>query len=350
MAIEFLHDILPLLLSLSLGFASAIISFTAWLLFVPLSLTLYHADLYTALASSEFIDIVNASCTAIICYIWPLKRIGEGAKREGTSVNQSSGASTAADWVRAPNSVQLLVLSVVVTSAAAAIPVSLVPSLLRKDQALIAGGGGFGALVVGLLFVLRGLKPRIVRAWRGGEPAVDVETLDGDALATDEAVAPVGDEERGSGGDMAPLLPTDSTAAMNQGKLSKTRLSLYVLGLAISGTATGIIGIGGGTNVAMLCVRLWGKEPQETLFLSSVTMAISLATVLTSQVSLGLVVSLPWHRILPWSGASIIGVLLGSFAIRQPSFRKSTAPVYLLIGTTLLALGAIETAQKYLID
>lgn len=274
---EILGIILILIpISFLVGFAASTIGYTAWSLIVPLLFVLFGFDIRLVLLVSLLMDCANA----II-----MTRISIKSEEIDLEIGKRTG---------------------IIAIFATGIGVVIGLFILLNNQHLFRGGAGYVNMVLGLIFIIKGIN--ILR-----NPNVSKE-------------------------EKAPI--TDP-------KKAKT---VYYVGSSASAFFTGLIGIGGGMNYVILLMITKGfrikKATGTAMVITTISTSIAASVFLGNSIFAGLFSGEFILLMLVCILSSAISTMVGA----KIAYKLSEGKITVLVGVVVLIAATIATVQNLFLN
>ena len=274
---EILGIILILIpISFLVGFAASTIGYTAWSLIVPLLFVLFGFDIRLVLLVSLLMDCANA----II-----MTRISIKSEEIDLEIGKRTG---------------------IIAIFATGIGVVIGLFILLNNQHLFRGGAGYVNMVLGLIFIIKGVN--ILR-----NPNVSKE-------------------------EKAPI--TDP-------KKAKT---VYYVGSSASAFFTGLIGIGGGMNYVILLMITKGfrikKATGTAMVITTISTSIAASVFLGNSIFAGLFSGEFILLMLVCILSSAISTMVGA----KIAYKLSEGKITVLVGVVVLIAATIATVQNLFLN
>ncbi|MFH2063912.1 MAG: sulfite exporter TauE/SafE family protein [Pseudomonadota bacterium] len=270
-------------LSLLIGVAASMIGFTAWLIIVPILFVICGFNLYLTIFSSLLVDCGNAFVMTLIAL-------------KNHQIDPVRGAL-------------LSIFALIWIVAGIALGTTFIPD----HENLFRGSSGFVAILIGVVFVIKGLKQK-------------KETLD-------------------HGNSDESLSGTDRPGMKNR----RIRQILVYPGVALMAFQVGLFGIGGGMGYVlflMLCLSFPILKATGTAMMMTFFSTLAAACGIYFQIPDGLIVPKTYSLVLMIAGLSMLGTYIGA----KVTYSLTEQKVRLLIGAIVILAGLIATAQKYVIQ
>jgi uncharacterized membrane protein YfcA len=266
------------------GLGASVIGLTAWPLVFPLFLLVGNFSLHEALLSSMIIDLIHA----VILTIYYQRKPAVGVDfRYGMQLGLTSG------------------LVAIITAIIAF-------SFLEQYSGLFKGGAGIINLLFGVIFIFQALKRR-KQFMKSQEEA---------HLSEDEP----------------------HTSKWYQNLSDKRKDTIIFSFILIQGFATGLIGVGGAMNIALVLIILLGYPALRAVGTAMTTSAIMLsALVVTYLILLNFVITY-WYIV-------VIYIIVGSISCIAGVIRAQNIgewQLLLLIGLVVVSAAVLAIFQIYL--
>ncbi len=280
-------------LAIMIGIATATIGFTAWSIFVPLAFVLMGADIWEALFISAVVDLVDAAILTVIY------------SRKGKVDFKQGG------------------IYAVLAVAAALLAAIFSHDFITANEGLFRGGVGYVIIIIGLGFFLRGRK---------GLQKQKLAQL-GNSMGIITQVGP----EKGEN------IPDNSPKTQKLFS-PKMQVILMIIGVALSGLVSGLIGIGSGMNFVLLFMIILGVDSRMATGTGCFIMAIlmgAVGCVFVQQVDLIIL----WPYLAIAVGFSAVGTLAGA----HYTLKISEVKLNFVVGSIVIIAATVATVQSFLL-
>lgn len=292
-----LYALIFLPLAIMIGVASATIGFTAWSIFVPLAFNMFaNWEGYTfwdALFISVLVDLVDAAILTVIY------------SRKGKVDFKQGG------------------IYAVLAVTAGLLAAGFTSGFLEANQNILKGGVGYVVMLIGLGFFLRGRKGLKKQKLTQLENQIGVTTQ-------------IGHETGQEFLDKSPKTR----------KLFSPRMQviLMVIGVALSGLVSGLVGIGSGMNFVLLFMIILGFDTRRATGTGCFIMAIlmgAVGCVFVQQVNL--------VNIWPYLAIAIIFSAVGTLVGAHYVLKISEVKLNFVVGSIVILAATVATVQSILL-
>lgn len=325
-----------------IGCSAATIGFTAWLLVVPLLLVGFKLHVQQAIVVAASVDCLNA---LVILLLFAFQAWRSGSMPTfGVAFARYGRVFLFAACIGLACCITCLFFS---------------ERVLTLIQDRLKGGIGFVLIIIGCLFIVRG-----VIAYRRGRklassvpPAsMTIQTTEAIPVQQEESLPLLGSEQQqqrksahGDEEEQQVLTLGQVFWHCEPGIWSHLRGIVAILVCVISGSLSGLLGVGSGLNFTLVFLVVFRTQIRQSTLLACGMMFLLTAAILIS-IPLGSLTHIDMGNLYPWLlmslGYSMCGVFLGFFL----STRVSPVALNFLVAACLIVGGILATVEIILFN